>query len=531
MNKAVFDRHLSELNQHHDRLSDTSIVDLFEQDPERFDHFSARNGPFLFDYSKNCIDADALNALLSIAEKTGVAEYRDRMFAGDIINETEGRAVLHTALRCPETESVYVDGQDVIPKIHQVIRLMEDFCAKVRSGEYQVTGGQVTDIVNIGIGGSDLGPRMAVLALSPFVTGPKVHHVSNVDGADLSDMMKNLDLKTTLFVVASKTFTTQETMTNAHSARAILEEVVGADKAADHFVALSSNLEATGAFGIPPERTFGFWNWVGGRYSVWSAVGLSLMLAIGRENFRAFLRGGHDMDCHFRKAPLAKNIPVLMALIGIWHRNVCDYPAYALLPYDDRLSRLAAWLQQLDMESNGKSVTMSGEAMNCNTGPIVFGEPGTNGQHAFYQLIHQGTTVIPCDFLIAAKSHEPEMDHHHRLLVANCLAQSEALMRGRSLDEAQGNHHRVFSGNRPSNTLLYEVLDPHTLGMLLALFEHKVFVQGVIWGINSFDQWGVELGKELAKTLEPMIESGANDAANNGSTAGLLSTFFQMRKD
>jgi len=512
---------------HRDRLEIIPMRQAFADDPARFDKMSVRLGSLLFDYSKNRIDAAALNTLFELLEASDFSTAREAMFSGEKINTTENRAVLHTALRNRFGEPVMVDDADVMPEVNAVLARMREFTDALRSGSYQVSGGKVTDVVNIGIGGSDLGPRLVKQALTAYHSGPTMHYVSNVDSADITDILKELNPNTTLFIIASKTFTTQETMTNAHTARKWIETSVG-EEAGKHFCALSTNLEATRDFGIADERTFGFWDWVGGRYSVWSAIGLSVMMVIGADAFDMFLDGAHTADEHFLSAEPNENIPVLMALLGTWYRNVCNYPAYALLPYDDRLARLPAWLQQLDMESNGKSVMKSGDSVILDTGPIVFGEPGTNGQHAFYQLIHQGTEIIPCDFLVAAKGSNPDYDHHHKLLVSNCFAQSEALMWGRTLEEADGNPHRMFEGNRPSNTFLYEQLTPHTLGMLLTFYEHKIFTQGIIWGINSFDQWGVELGKELAGSIAKKIESG-HTTANDASTAGLLEVFHSFR--
>jgi glucose-6-phosphate isomerase len=456
------------------------------------------------------------------------------MFSGERINETERRAVLHTALRNLDAALV-LDGQDVMPGVRETLSRMEAFARDLRSGRIAGQGGRITDVVNIGIGGSDLGPAMACLALAPYHDGPRVHFVSNVDGAHLADTIKYLNPLTTLIIVASKTFTTIETMTNAESIRRWMAGSV--ENPAEQFVALSSATDKTAAFGIDPERVFGFEDWVGGRYSIWGPIGLSLMIAIGPERFREFLAGGAAMDRHFREAPFHENLPVLLALVGIWHNQMCGYATRAFLPYDQRLARLPAYLQQLEMESNGKRVSMDGAELRRHSGPVVWGEPGTNGQHAFYQLIHQGTRVIPCEFMVAAQGHEPDLAHHHRLLIANCLAQSEALLKGRSLDETRSimaekgvsgqelerqARHRVFPGNRPSTTLIYRKLDPFTLGRIIALYEHRVFVEGVILDINSFDQWGVELGKELAASLLPMVEGKAPADARDGSTRHLL---------
>ncbi len=507
------------------------IADLFAQDAHRFGAFSARLGDMLLDYSKTSLDARALALLIRLAEARGVPSRRDAMLAGEPINATEARSVLHTALR-NRGGPVYVGGRDVMPDVAEVLDRMGAFARGIRDGAIAAAdGAPFTDVVNIGIGGSDLGPAMATLALAPFHDGPRLHYVSNIDGAHIHDTLARLDPARTLVIVASKTFTTVETMTNARTARAWLGEA-----RAGQFAAVSTALVKTAAFGIDPDRVFGFWDWVGGRYSVWGAVGLPLMIAIGPERFVEFLAGAHEMDRHFAQAPLERNLPVLLALVGIWHRNVCGYPTRAVLPYDQRLARLPAYLQQLDMESNGKSVRLDGSRVEHATGPVVWGEPGTNGQHAFYQLIHQGTDVIPCEFLVAANGFEPDLVHQHDLLLANCLAQSEALMLGRDIDAARAGNppelapHKVFPGNRPSTTLVYARLDPGTLGRIVALYEHRVFVEGTIWGINSFDQWGVELGKELATALLPLVEGEPGAEAKDGSTAGLLARLAELRR-
>ncbi|MHA3916026.1 glucose-6-phosphate isomerase [Halovulum sp. GXIMD14793] len=495
-------------------MKDRRITDLFDAMPDRFESFSVRQADMVLDYSKTNMGVRARDLLLELAMEAGVEGRRDAMFAGDRINTTEDRAVLHTALRNRADQPVMVDGQDAMPGIRETLDRMAGFAEGVRSGRITAPNGQrFTDVVNIGIGGSDLGPAMAALALAPYHDGPRTHFVSNVDGAHIHDVLKGLDPATTLVIVASKTFTTIETMTNAETARAWLGDDAGA-----HMAALSSATDKTAAFGIAPDRVFGFEDWVGGRYSIWGPIGLSLMIAIGSENFAAFLDGAHDMDRHFQTAPMGENMPVMLALTGIWHANICGYDTRAVLPYDQRLARLPAYLQQLDMESNGKQVTPDGSPVPRDTGPVVWGEPGTNGQHAFYQLIHQGTRVIPCEFLVAAEGHEPDLAHQHDLLVANCLAQSEALMIGRPKAE---NPHRMFPGNRPSTTLVYPKLTPNVLGRIIVLYEHRVFVEGVIWGINSFDQWGVELGKQLAKEMLPLVEGGTPEG-KDGSTTGLL---------
>jgi glucose-6-phosphate isomerase len=502
----------------------TDIRTLFAENPARFSEFSTSLDDLLLDYSKTEITTENRAAMLDLFNLYGVEAARDAMFAGEKINTTENRAVLHTALRNVANTPVLVDGQDVMPEINKTLGALYQFADGIRMGRIAAADGEkFTDVINIGIGGSDLGPAMVTLALAPYHDGPRLHYVSNVDGAHLADTLKKLDPARTLIIIASKTFTTIETMTNAASARKWIVNAIGESAVEAHFTAVSTALEKVAAFGISPDRIFGFWDWVGGRYSVWSAIGLPVIIAVGPDNFQKFLAGAHEMDTHFRTAPLAQNLPVLLALVGIWHRDICDYPARAILPYDQRLSRFAAYLQQLDMESNGKSVTKEGRRVNRPSGPLVWGEPGTNGQHAFYQLLHQGTDIIPCEFLIAAHGHEQDMPEHHNLLIANCLAQSEALLKGRTLEEAGGNPHRVFSGNRPSITIAYNKLDPKTLGRLIALYEHRVFVEATVWDINAFDQWGVELGKELATNLLPVVTGDKSSAGLDSSTAGLVS--------
>ncbi len=525
------------LKEIHSNVSDRRIIDLFD-DPDRFENFSARCGDLLLDYSKTNLDDITRIALVALAEESGLTAHRDAMFWGEKINQTEDRAVLHTALRNLTGTPVIVDGEDVMPGVLKTLQDMKDFSAAVRSGAITASDGKpFTDVVNIGIGGSDLGPVMATLALAPYHDGPAVHFVSNVDGAHIADVLEPLDPSRTLLIIASKTFTTIETMTNAQTAQQWLVNKLGKEASDSHLVALSTAADKTAAFGVSPDRVFGFEDWVGGRYSMWGPIGLSLMLAIGPDHFTDFLAGAEEMDIHFRKAPFEENLPVLMGLIGIWHANICGYDTRAVLPYEQRLLRLPAYLQQLDMESNGKGVDMDGKDLKRGSGPVVWGEPGTNGQHAFYQLIHQGTRVIPCEFMVARYGHETTLEHQHRLLISNCLAQSEALMIGRSMDEARDlmkakgfegaelekqAAHRVFHGNRPSTTLVYDKLTPRTLGMIVALYEHRVFVEGVIWGINSFDQWGVELGKELANKLLPLVEGRGDASGKDGSTKGLL---------
>ena len=519
------DKVWSDLAAHRTRTKDVRIVELLKE-PNRFDTFSASLDDMLLDFSKTSIDAQSMQMLLKLA--SGVEAKRDSMFSGEKINTSENRAVLHTALRNQSGNPVLVDGQDVIPGITDTLNRMQVFCRHVRNGDISAAdNGPFTDIVNIGIGGSDLGPVMATLALAPYHDGPRTHFISNVDGAHAHDVLKNLDPKRTMVIVASKTFTTIETMTNAKTAVNWLKEAIGDDHT-QHLAAVSSATDKTTDFGIAPERVFGFEDWVGGRYSVWGPVGLSLMLAIGPDRFDEFLQGAFDMDTHFRSAPLEKNLPVLLALVGIWHNNICGYATRAVLPYDQRLLRLPAYLQQLDMESNGKSVSTDGTPLNNNSGPVIWGEPGTNGQHAFYQLIHQGTAVIPCEFLVAAQGFETDLQHHHDLLLANCLAQSEALMLGRGVENT-ADAHRAFSGNRPSTTLIYRQLTPHTLGKIIALYEHRVFVEGVIWGLNSFDQWGVELGKELANKMLPLVDKTISSSNSDGSTKGLLNALHALK--
>ncbi|WP_170375520.1 MULTISPECIES: glucose-6-phosphate isomerase [Ruegeria] len=518
------------------------ILGLFSKDANRAQGYSASTGDLLFDFSKTSIDADIRDALIGLCDTAGLAERRDAMFSGAKINETEGRAVLHTALRNLDGGPVEVDGLDVMPDVLDTLHRMRVFAEEVRGGAISGTGGSFTDVVNIGIGGSDLGPVMATHALAPYHDGPNLHYVSNVDGAHIADTLRPLDPTRTLVIVASKTFTTIETMTNARTARAWLTD--GGGDCGKQFAAVSCAVDKTDAFGIAQDHVFGFADWVGGRYSVWGPVGLPVMIAVGSNAFDAFLRGGQAMDVHFRAADWIENMPVMLALVGVWHRQVLGYTSRAVLPYDQRLLRLPAYFQQLEMESNGKSVAMNGSALTMPSGPVVWGEPGTNGQHAFYQLIHQGTDVIPCEFMVAAEGHEPELTHHHRLLLANCLAQSEALMRGRSLDEARQRmaeqglaseelerqaRHRVFPGNRPSSTLIYPKLTPYVLGQIIAMYEHRVFVEGVLLGINSFDQWGVELGKELATSLGPIVDGEVSADGKDGSTASLVAFALKHR--
>ncbi len=524
---------------HHQEISQTRTIDLFARDARRFAEFHIELGDLLFDFSKHPITRDTMRLLLDLARAARLEERRAALFAGGRVNETENRPAFHMALRNLTDRPMMADGRDVMPEVRAERAKVFRFAEQIRSGALRGAGGEpFTDIVNIGIGGSDLGPAMAARALSPYAReGLHGHFVSNVDGADLGDTLKGLDLSRTLFIVSSKTFTTLETMTNARSARARVAAALGEDAVGKHFAAVSTQTDKVAAFGIAPDRVFAFSDWVGGRYSLWSAIGLALTILIGPAHFEDFLRGGQDIDDHFRDAPLERNIPVLMGLIGVWHRDVCGRATHAVIPYDQRLARFPAYLQQLEMESNGKSVTRGGEPAPMPTSPVVWGEPGTNGQHAFFQLLHQGTEVVPIDFLAAGEPTDAD-PHHHALLLANCFAQSEALMRGRSLGEVEAQlrsqgmaeeaiqklaAHKVFSGNRPSSTFLYRKLDPRMLGRLVALYEHKVFTQGVIWDINSFDQWGVELGKELANRLAPIVEDETEPTdALDGSTAGLI---------
>lgn len=532
------------LNEHIENIIETHMFDLFDQDPKRFEKFSAKFEDILLDYSKNIITAETMRLLTQLAKECKLDEAIKGMFGGDVINETEGRAVLHVALRNRSNTPVMVDGKDVMPDINAVLDHVKEFSNQVISGEWKgYTGKEITDVVNIGIGGSDLGPVMVTEALKSYSTRLNVHFVSNVDGTHIAETLKKVNPETTLFMVASKTFTTQETMTNAHSARDWFLKTAG-DEAhvAKHFVALSTNKDGVSAFGIDTANMFEFWDWVGGRYSLWSAIGLSIACAIGYDNFEELLEGAHAMDNHFKDEPFESNFPVIIALIGIWYNNYYGVESEAILPYDQYMHRFAAYFQQGNMESNGKYVDRNGEAVTYQTGPIIWGEPGTNGQHAFYQLIHQGTKLIPCDFLAPAISQNPVSDHHPKLL-SNFFAQTEALMNGKTEEEVeaelQGKSQKeidflkpfkVFEGNRPTNSILFKKLTPHTLGSLIAMYEHKIFVQGVIWNIYSFDQWGVELGKQLAKQILPELENEDEVTSHDASTNGLINAYKAMRK-
>jgi glucose-6-phosphate isomerase len=516
----------------------TAIREAFAADPERFDKYHAWYQDLLFDYSKTAVNDTVLRLLEDLSHAAGVPAKREAMFAGEIINITEKRAVLHTALRNRANTPVIVNGKDVMPEINAVLAAMGNFAEGVRSGAIAgSTGKKIADVVNIGIGGSDLGPAMTTLALAPYHDGPRLHYVSNIDAAHISDTLRHLDPETTLFIVASKTFTTIETMTNANTARHFIADALGDGAVKHHFAAVSTALDKVAAFGIDPDRVFGFWDWVGGRYSIWSAIGLPLMIAIGQDNFAQFLGGAHAMDNHFRSAPFQRNIPLLLGLIGYYQRNILGYGSRAVIPYDQRLSRFPAYLQQLDMESNGKGVVMDGSPVAGSSGPVVWGEPGTNGQHAFFQLLHQGTDIIPVEFVVAKHGFEPRLRYQHELLMSNCLAQSQALLKGRTVAEARAQliaqgweedeadqiaPHRYFSGNRPSITFVHDKLTPFALGRLIALYEHRVFVEGVLYGINSFDQWGVELGKELATGLLPVVQGHKGTEGLDSSTVGLL---------
>ena len=546
MNRSAFSAALSRLWEHRATTAPKDLREAFASDPGRFADLSRRFDDLLLDISKCAVSGETLALLVDLAVAAEVETKRDAMFAGEKINITENRAVLHTALRAGPDATIVVDGEDVTPAVRHVLGRMSDFSEKLRSGAARgATGLAITDVVNIGIGGSDLGPAMATLALAPYHDGPRLHFVSNVDGAHIGDTLKWLDPATTLFIVASKTFTTIETMTNAATARRWIAGALGEAAVGAHFAAVSTALDKVAAFGIAADRVFGFWDWVGGRYSLWSAIGLPVMIAIGPDHFAAMLAGGRAMDGHFRSAPIGDNLPMLLGLVGFWHRAVCGHGARAVIPYDQRLARLPAYLQQLDMESNGKGVTVDGLPTATPTGPLVWGEPGTNGQHAFFQLLHQGTDVIPVEFIVAAEGHEPALKHQHDLLLANCLAQAEALMRGRTRAEALAQltakgmaaseaealaPHRVFPGSRPSIAIVHRKLDPFALGRLIALYEHRVFVEATLFDINAFDQWGVELGKELATGLQAAVEGREAASAHDGSTVGLIAHIHDLRR-
>jgi len=531
------------LCQHQKKIASTHMRDLFAADKNRFDKFSLKFDDILFDYSKHRITDETLPLLMQVAREADIEGWRDRMFAGEKINMTEDRAVLHTALRNRSNTPVMVDGKDVMPDVNAVLAQMRVFSDKVRHGEWKgYTGKRITDVVNIGIGGSDLGPVMVCDALKPYANPSlQVHFVSNIDGAHLMRALEKCNPETTLFIVASKTFTTQETMTNAISARTwFLASAKDNAHVAKHFVALSTNAKAVQDFGIDTANMFAFWDWVGGRYSLWSAIGLSIALYVGMDNFEALLSGAHEMDNHFRTAPLEQNMPVIMALIGVWYNNFFHVDTNAILPYDQGMARFPAYLQQADMESNGKFICRDGKRIQYKTGPVIWGEPGTNGQHAFYQLIHQGTQIVPCDFLMPIHSHYAIGKNgyaHHKILLANFLAQTQSLMLGKPPAQARAElekqgmsgealenllPHKVFEGNRPSTSIMFNELTPNTLGKLIALYEHKIFVQGFIWNINSFDQWGVEYGKQIAQEILPLLTNDEKINSFDSSTNGLI---------
>jgi len=534
------------LRAHHKKIAPLHMRDLFAADPRRFVKYSISLGDLLLDYSKNRITEQTLPLLLDLAVQADAKGQIERMFSGEKINTTEHRAVLHSALRNRSNRPILVDGTDVMPDVNAVLAHMREFSEVVRSGAWRgFTGKSITDIVNIGIGGSDLGPAMVCQALKPYAqAGLNTHFVSNVDGTQLAETLKGLSAETTLFIIASKTFTTQETLTNAHSARRwFLDAAQDQRYIARHFVAVSTDAEKVAGFGIDTKNMFEFWDWVGGRYSLWSAIGLPIALYIGMDNFEALLDGAYEMDEHFRNTPFEKNLPVILGLLGIWYCDFFDAQTQVILPYDQYLQRFPAYLQQADMESSGKSVTHNGSKVDYATGPVIWGEPGTNGQHAFYQLLHQGTHLVPADFIAPVETHNP-LENHHAILLSNFFAQTEALMKGKTEGEARAElsdaglsgdalekllPHKVFPGNKPTNSILFKTLDPKTLGMLLALYEHKIFVQGVIWNVNSFDQWGVELGKQLARKILPELAGDEVVTAHDSSTNGLINYYKRER--
>ncbi len=535
------------LRQKYLDLKNLHMRDLFEADKYRFEKFSVLFNGILFDYSKNIIDTETISLLIACAESTGLRRETARMFSGEKINNTEDRAVLHTALRNRSNSPVYVNGEDVMPAVNAVLGKMKNFAGRVHSGEWKgFSGKRISDVVNIGIGGSDLGPNMVCDALKPYAKfGIDVHFVSNVDGTHIHETLKKLDPETTLFVIASKTFTTQETLRNAITARNWLVNHFKDESAiAGHFIALSTNEKAVREFGIDTENMFGFWDWVGGRYSLWSAIGMPIALYTGFDNFEELLAGAHEMDNHFRSEPFGANIPVIMALLGYWYANYFDARTYAIIPYDQYLEKLPDFLQQLDMESNGKSVCRDGSPVVGTTGPVIWGKPGTNAQHSFFQLIHQGTQLIPADFMAPAINHN-NIDSHHEILLSNFFAQTEALMKGKTDAEAEAElkaegktegqikslkPHKVFTGNKPTNSIIYSKLTPRTLGSLIAMYEHKVFVQGILWDVNSFDQWGVELGKQLAKVILPQLQEDNPVSNHDSSTNGLINYYKRLSK-
>ncbi|MCU7498154.1 MAG: glucose-6-phosphate isomerase [Bacteroidota bacterium] len=542
MSELTESKEWKDLEEHQKKIAGMQMRKMFEEDPERFNKFSLEFNDILLDYSKNRITEETMSLLLRLAESSGLKSWIERMFTGEKINITENRAVLHTALRNRSGRPVMVDGKDVMPEVKRVLLQMRKFSDEVRSGRWKgYTGKEIKDVVNIGIGGSDLGPVMVTEALKPYAKpGLNVHFVSNVDATDIAEVLKKVDPETTLFLIASKTFTTQETITNANTARSwFLDKAKKESEIAKHFAALSTNEKEVKAFGIDPKNMFEFWDWVGGRYSLWSAIGLSIAVYIGMDNFEELLQGAYEMDEHFRTAPFEKNMPLILALLGIWYNNFFNAETYAILPYDQYLHRFPAYFQQGDMESNGKSVSRQGRRVDYSTGPIVWGEPGTNGQHAFYQLIHQGTKLIPADFIAPVETHN-ELGEHHKILLSNFFAQTEALMKGKTPGEARKElekgglkgealekllPHKVFEGNKPSNSILLKKITPRSLGSLIALYEQKIFSQGIIWNINSFDQWGVELGKQLAKAILPELKGEGEVTSHDSSTNGLINYF------
>ena len=534
------------LQGHYQDMQTVTMRDLFSQDPRRFDKFSLEFEEILLDFSKNRITEKTLTLLMDLAKQADLPAWIEKMFRGEKINVTEGRAVLHIALRNRSNEPIYVDGENVMPQVNAVLQKMRRFSEAVRNGQWRgYSGKAITDVVNIGIGGSDLGPVMVTEALKPYGHADlNVHFVSNIDGTHIAETLKILNPETTLFIIASKTFTTQETITNANTAKAwLLDFAKDPTAVAKHFVALSTNAEAVAQFGIDTENMFEFWDWVGGRYSLWSAIGLSIALYIGMDHYQELLSGAHAMDQHFRSTPLENNLPVILGLLGIWYNNFFGAQTHAIFPYDQYLHRFAAYFQQGDMESNGKHVNRNGEAMDYSTGPIIWGEPGTNGQHAFYQLIHQGTKLIPCDFIAPIVTHNP-IGEHHKILLSNFFAQTEALMKGKTAAEAKAElqaaglsgsaldellAHKVFTGDKPTNSILVKKITPKNLGALIALYEHKIFIQGIIWNINSSDQWGVELGKQLAKAILPELEDNNPVSSHDSSTNGMINFYKQHR--
>lgn len=533
------------LQDHFNFFKDIHLNDLF-LDKNRFSEFSIQLDDILLDFSKNRINSDTFRLLLNLAEETGVRSAIDAMFSGEIINTTEKRSVLHTALRNRSNTPTYVGDSDVMPQINEVLQKMKLFTDKVRSGKWKgYSGKSITDVVNIGIGGSDLGPLMVTEALKPYGGDLNVHFVSNVDGTHIAETLKQINTETTLFVIASKTFTTQETLTNAHSAKDwFLQSEANVEDVAKHFVSISTNVEGVASFGINTQNMFEFWDWVGGRYSLWSSIGLSIALYIGFDNYEELLSGAHEMDLHFKTAPFEENIPVILGLLGVWYNNFFGAESHCILPYDQYMHRFAAYFQQGDMESNGKYINKNGEKVNYSTGPIVWGEPGTNGQHAFYQLIHQGTKLIPCDFIAPVNTQNPIGDHHAKLL-SNFFAQTEALMKGKTREQAKKElesedfsdleleallPHKIFEGNKPTNSIFVKKLTPKVLGSLIAMYEHKIYTQSVIWNVNAFDQWGVELGKQLAKVILPELFNKDKVESHDSSTNGLIQFYKENRE-